>query len=328
MKLPKEIQFIIYFFGIYGFYLLFSIKQEQILTTSYPGIDGRDDKFPSTFVLVGFCTFVNCMFALIIMKVRGIGLASIGFLPFAPVSASYVLAMLCSNLAVAFVSYPTQVLGKSCKPVFVIVMQFFILRRIYPAIKYISVVVVVLGIALFFYNPEKPSDGKETSVYGLLLILASLMFDGGTGSLQDRLVNAQAEKGRPLRPEHLMFYFNAWATLYLFLFTSLSGELFQSVHFVISHPSVLTDLAGFTLTSALGQVFIHRMVHGFGSLIVSTVTTVRKFFTIVVSALMFGHQIVTRQWIGVAIVFFGLGLDVFIKYYLKKVQSKNFSKKV
>jgi UDP-galactose transporter B1 len=45
--------------------------------------------------------------------------------------------------------------------------------------------------------------------------------------------------------------------------------------------------------------------------VLTTITTTRKFFTIVLSVLMFGHVLNARQWGSVAIVFFGLVMDAY-----------------
>lgn len=46
---------------------------------------------------------------------------------------------------------------------------------------------------------------------------------------------------------------------------------------------MLSSLAWFSLTSALGQNFIFLTIKYFDALVLTTVTTTRKFFTILVS---------------------------------------------
>lgn len=50
-------------------------------------------------------------------------------------------------------------------------------------------------------------------------------------------------------------------------------------------------------------------VANFGPLTCSIITTTRKFFTILASVLLFGNSLITRQWLGVFLVFAGLTLD-------------------
>jgi UDP-galactose transporter B1 len=63
-----------------------------------------------------------------------------------PVCAlTYLAAMLASNEALQHVSYPTQVLGKSIKPVPVMLFGVLIARKRYHLMKYLGIFMVVLG---------------------------------------------------------------------------------------------------------------------------------------------------------------------------------------
>jgi hypothetical protein len=51
-------------------------------------------------------------------------------------------------------------------------------------------------------------------------------------------------------------------------------------------------------------------IRTFDSLTLSTITTTRKFFTIIVSVVVHGHVLLSQQWIAVGVVFLGLILEV------------------
>ena len=63
-----------------------------------------------------------------------------------------------------------------------------------------------------------------------------------------------------------------------------------------------------------GQNFIFYTLHSFGSLVLATVTTTRKFFTVLASIAYYGHALNGQQWGGVGLVTAGLGLELFGKY--------------
>ncbi|KAK3740315.1 hypothetical protein QZH41_000880 [Actinostola sp. cb2023] len=65
---------------------------------------------------------------------------------------TYLGAMLASNKALQWVSYPTQVLGKSCKPIPVMILGVLLARKSYPLTKYLCVFLIVAGVALFMYK--------------------------------------------------------------------------------------------------------------------------------------------------------------------------------
>lgn len=94
-----------------------------------------------------------------------------------------------------YVIYPIQVLAKSCKPVPVMLMGTLMGKR-YDFRKYINVVMIVSGVALFMGSGDKSKGGagdddKSTSsqLFGILLLFISLCFDGGTGAYEDKLMS-------------------------------------------------------------------------------------------------------------------------------------------
>ena len=74
-------------------------------------------------------------------------------------------------------------------------------------------------------------------------------------------------------------------------------------------------LLQFNLSASLGQVFIFLTVHHFSPLTCTTITTTRKFFTILLSVYKFGHVLGAVQWLSVALVFAGLYLEIVAKLF-------------
>ena len=72
----------------------------------------------------------------------------------------------------------------------------------------------------------------------------------------------------------------------------------------------------FGLSSAVGQNFIFYTITGPGALVCATITTTRKFFTILVSVAVYGHILTEWQWGGVGLVFLGLGGELYGKFGL------------
>lgn len=69
-----------------------------------------------------------------------------------------------------FLFFPFQVLGKSCKPIPVMLMGAFLGKK-YPLKKYVNVALIVFGVALFMQSGSgagKPGgeDGGQVGVYG------------------------------------------------------------------------------------------------------------------------------------------------------------------
>merc|ERR1719369_98574 len=259
--------------------------------------------------LVAFQCAVNYLYALImghtVLK-QGEDTTKSSF--YACASLTYLLAMVTSNKALSWVNYPTQVIGKSCKPIPVMVLGVLVGRKSYPLLKYLFILMIVGGVALFMYkdNSAKTSGGSTDSLIGVgeLLLLVSLTCDGLTGAVQERMkLEHQTKSG------HMMMAMNKWSVGYLAVALAFTGEGLEFVGFIQRHPAVLWELATFSVASALGQFFIFLCVSDFGPLPCSIITTTRKFFTVLASVIFFGNSLITRQWLGTIFVFAGIFLD-------------------
>lgn len=198
------------------------------------------------------------------------------------------------------------------------ILGVLLARKRYPLVKYLCVLLIVLGVALFMYkeNPKKVMANSSSWVlgFGEILLLVSLTCDGLTGAVQERM---RAE--HQVQSHHMMFNMNLWSIGILAITLLTSGEVFQFVSFCQRFPHVLLHILTFSLASAVGQNFIFMTVANFGPLTCSIMTTTRKFFTILGSVLLFGNSLITRQWFGVLFVFTGLTLDSLYGKAKKKV---------
>ena len=109
----------------------------------------------------------------------------------------------------AHISYPIQVLGKSCKPVAVMVLCLILGQKSYKMEKYLSVATIVAGVITFVYNPKKnTSDSGFSLGIGEMWILASLTLDGVVASCQEFMKrNYQSPKSNMMLNMNLIALF-------------------------------------------------------------------------------------------------------------------------
>uniref|UniRef100_A0A1A8G7X1 Solute carrier family 35 member B1 n=1 Tax=Nothobranchius korthausae TaxID=1143690 RepID=A0A1A8G7X1_9TELE len=297
-----RIRFIVCFLGVFVCYFYYGILQETITRGDYGG-----EKFTFARTLVFIQCITSAIFAKFLIQCFESskpdhttnwlnGLCSLFF----------VGAMVSSNSALLYVNYPTQVLGKSCKPIPVMILGVTILRKKYPLAKYLCVLLIVSGVALFLYKPNNGSAVTDDHIFGFgeILLLVSLTLDGLTGVAQDHM-RARFQTSA----NHMMLNINMWSILILGSVVLWTGEVWKFLTFAEHHPSIFYNILLFGLTSALGQTFIFMTVVYFGPLTCSIVTTTRKFFTILGSVILFGNVMSGMQWLGTILVFLGLGLD-------------------
>ena len=136
------------------------------------------DRFTFMQSLVLIQCLVNTMVAFV-FKSRGKSNDNVPLQMYSFCSISYVLAMLFSNLALEYINYPTQVLGKSCKPIPILISGVLFAHKSYPIRKYLYILMIVFGMAVFLYK-EKP--GKSHGGFSLGMgegLLVSGIWMGG-----------------------------------------------------------------------------------------------------------------------------------------------------
>ncbi|PWN35695.1 UAA transporter [Meira miltonrushii] len=222
------------------------------------------------------------------------------------------------------ISYPTLTLAKSCKLVPVLFANVLLYRRKFAPYKYVVVLLVTVGISMFMLFGESASSKKKikpgqerSSMVGLLLLLGNQALDGITNSTQDEVFGTYTLSG-----PKMMLIMNAISAA--LMGTSLlvpvptflggsgtegSGELASALSFIQRHPEILRDLFGYALAGALGQIAIFETLERFGSLTLVAITVTRKLFTMLLSIVVYKHTLKQAQWLGVLIVFVGLGIE-------------------
>lgn len=286
--------------AIYVCFIGYGLLQEKMYSTKY-GPEG--EKFDHSLFLVFVQCIGNALFAFIIAFFTGGIKATVPVHEYMGISFSYIGAMFASNYALAFMSYPAQALAKSCKLIPVMLMRILVLGKKYKIREYLQVVLITAGICLFMmaessgkaskHGGSSSSTHKETSWFGLGLCCISLILDGYTGPTQESINH----KYKPSMAQ-MMFWLNFWAILMVAIALLFTGQMWTGLSFCTRFPTFIPQALLFSLLSAMGQASILFTLLRFNSLIVVTITTTRKFFTILASVLLYGHMMNLSQWSG------------------------------
>ena len=184
--------------------------------------------------------------------------------------------------ALSHISYPTMVLGKSCKLVPVMIANVFLYRRKFAPYKYLVVALVTAGITMFMGFSNEGASKKHTNtelnrngLLGLTYVLINLALDGVINSTQDEIFSRYKITG-----QQMMFFANVCSTIVTASLAvlplpyipvihpsdSTRPELVVALEFLRTHPSAVGPLLKFALTGAMGQLFIYETIQHFGSL--------------------------------------------------------------
>ncbi|KAF9084783.1 UDP-galactose transporter [Mortierella sp. AM989] len=301
--------------GIYSCFLTWGYYQEKVSTTPY-GQDAVKFKF---FIFLGLIQAIFASFiAFFYLKIQAKSIQ----IPSQPLLIKYLQVALIAVTAPPFsyaalkhIDYPTMILTKSCKLIPVMFMNILLYRRKFPTYKYVCVALVTIGVSGFMLlAPVDEHKGKKgavnSSLYGLLLVAINLTLDGVINSTQDQIFHAFKVSG-----QQMMCLMNIFMSAYmtLWLLNPWNPELANAITFCQTHPAIIHDIVMFSICGALGQCFIFYTLEQYGSLSLVTVTVTRKLFTILLSVVAYGHELNPQQWIMVAVVFSGIGLEAYVK---------------
>mmetsp|Transcript_5676 Transcript_5676/g.14397 ORF Transcript_5676/g.14397 Transcript_5676/m.14397 type:complete len:354 (+) Transcript_5676:251-1312(+) len=214
-------------------------------------------------------------------------------------------------------SYPVHVTLKSCKAIPVVVGERLLTARRHAPAKYIGVAAMCVGASAFFLLHETAGGARRTTPAGVALVACALVSDGASVARSPASVARSDRAGAGIYGGYqtklvarcdsewvLMFYMNAWqALLSACACAAAGGELGAAAAFVSAHPRVARDLALFNVSKALGTLCVYRLLRESGTIVVATVTTLRKVLSVLLSVAYFGHAVGAAQWAALALVF-------------------------
>jgi len=173
---------------IYICYIGYAIIQEDVYKQRY-GPEKR--RFDHSLFLVFAQSVGNGLLAVVVLLYSRQLSSRVPMKEYFLISMSYIGAMFASTASLAYVTYPTQALAKSCKLIPVMLMRVFINRKRYELREYINVFLTTLGIAVFMMFQEDEGKKKgldQNSWLGLALLFLSLSLDGYTSPQQEFLI--------------------------------------------------------------------------------------------------------------------------------------------
>ena len=175
----------------------------------------------------------------------------------------------------------------------------------------IGLLLISVGIVVFnlsrIYSQQR--DDSRDSPYGIFLLILSLVIDGFTNSFQSMLKNKSNKYRIPTTLE-TMYWTNLYALFLFFPAALISNQWVNGMALLQFDPNIVFILIQLNALAMLGQIFVFLTIQHFSPLMCTTITTIRKFFTILVSVYKFGHVFSKIQWYSIAMVFSGLFLEI------------------
>lgn len=186
----------------------------------------------------------------------------------------------------------------------VMVWSWITRARKYYLMDYIAAGVVTFGCAMFVLTGDISSptlsgeDAAKSSMIvftttGLILLSIFIVFDGLTCTVQDKLFGSF-----DMHSCNQLLYVSSWSALLSAGFLLTSGQMKPALEFVSRHPESLQLMLLQSCVSTTVQLFISFTIKQYGALNFALMMTVRQFLSIVLSCVIFKHELTILQWYG------------------------------
>ena len=292
--LPASVKLMIGAGGIYGAFLYYGSLQEDVFR--YTAADGSS--FKEAWFLQVLEALANVIIGFVGMQLTG-PTKGIPMQMFAISGASQVTAKACTSLALANgLSFPVATLAKSGKMAPVMAGSLLLGGASYSVREYLQVAAIIGGTAIVSMGKKK-GGGSSSSAMGVAYIILSLVLDGVTAGFQKRLKTETAKAGVKPKPYDFMFWTNFYMFLTAVVIATVLGEVSTGFGFCADNPEIFSKIIKFAVCSAVGQSFIFYTIANFDPLILSTVTTTRKIFSVLLSIFLKGHSLSATGWSGI-----------------------------
>lgn len=241
-----------------------------------------------------------------------------------------------------YVSYPTKVVFKSAKLIPTMIVSTFVTRThrtSYRLLDYLGALLLCLGAAGYSFNNSHSNntEGKQTYMYGITLLLISIVCDALLPNLQQNLMTThnqhyllllpstishhEKESNRKesnsgvvvagLSAQAVMVNTNAIGFGSILIYMILSGSLMDAITTATAEPRLLFYLVCVGVGLSVSVLAYTKLIHASGSVVAVAVSTLRKVVTVLLSYIIFPKPILPLHIFSGALVLIGVLIGTF-----------------
>ncbi len=219
-----------------------------------------------------------------------------------------------SNIALAYINYPTKVVFRSCKLIPTMLISMLYLGKKITRKELLFGVMISVGMILFGYADFKVSP--NFNLIGIMLVCISVAADSFLPNYQEKIFEHGSSR------LEVTYYTNILCLASMTFFFSLNGELQKGFAYAFANPRALLYMGIYTFLAYVAIGFHMALVKEYGGITTVLVGNTRKALTVVMSFVMFPKPISLLYIFGGIFVFGGLCAVAYYKEIEKK-QSKH-----
>lgn len=218
-----------------------------------------------------------------------------------------VLSTVSYNAAMVYLEFPLVMMVKSCNLLAVIVVAVFFsgvddTEAKLGKHKICVGLTIALGVIIFYLEGDVQTAREgSNSKYGFAWLGLSLLADGFLPDYQ-----AQIKTRYHPKPTEMYEFISRWVFLLSTLGVMLGRQVGPLCSFLVEHPSIISDILLEALMVSIGHIFAYYLIAHFRQHVVPFVITTRKALSVLLSIIVYGHQVNGKQWAGIVLVFSGV----------------------
>lgn len=238
---------------------------------------------------------------------------------------SLTTARILTYLSLAYLNYPTQVIFKSMKLPVVIIGNFLMLGKIYPAKDYLSALAMSFSACMFSLGDSEVSP--DFGMLGIFIVVMSLVGDATFSNMQEKILQTHGASS-----SEMLMYSNGFGGLVSLIGSIATGEFADAVSHLIDSPVLILMLILRSLILYAAVLCVVKMIQEFGVVASTFVTTLRKILSILLSFLIFPKPFSSKYILALIVFVLGISMQVnlttLILYFQSRKNSDGFPQKI
>lgn len=277
--------------------LCWGVLQEYVMTRDYVNVDGTEAGSPDVQFIV-LCNRVSaCLIAGIILLVRGQPLMFDNFSQNLWPAITNIAASWCQYRALLYISFVLQTTAKSAKLLPVLILDK-LRGKHHTVLDFAEALVIFAGLTVFAMETSLRDSAHTTTLVGVGMLVASVIFDSLTPHLQDMAFKSDSA----MSPLKMCFSMSCIAMIVLFMMQCMTGALLANAAFFWGHPGAILQLCLLSSSSFLTQYFICYTIGTFGPVMFTLLASLRQILAVGCSALLFDHSLSDLAVISMVII--------------------------
>eukprot|EP01091_Cochliopodium_minus_P009811 TRINITY_DN2501_c0_g1_i2.p1 TRINITY_DN2501_c0_g1~~TRINITY_DN2501_c0_g1_i2.p1 ORF type:complete len:408 (-),score=85.26 TRINITY_DN2501_c0_g1_i2:22-1245(-) len=321
-KLDHQVQFAIVFAGFFLFFSLQSLFQEFLFKREH-------FPYPSFVVLIQCIVFVilgnleNRTRSAKMGKNEGLlGLLQGADLP--PGSRDLILlgliillSRICGYSSLLYITFTTKIIIQSSKVIPTLIFGTIFLGKRHTLIEYLMGILMACGLSLFITADAK-SDSSSSPMIGIVLMGTQMCCASAKYVFFEGLTKNHGHSGASI-----LFWNNLFSLVLVIPLNIFSGSFLNGVYFTLNDPMVLVSILMQLICSYASNVSIVVLTCISSAHVATVGDAFRKFFSIVMSFIIFMRPVKAFHLIGGAVFFFAVGIQVYLKLKNGKKKEKS-----